>query len=355
MLGVSFAQGIEEAWANVATFVPKLAAAVATLLVGWLVACALRRAVRSALRLLRFDDLVDRSGLGQWVDRLGTDDASGILARLVFAAVMLITLQLAVEVLGQTQLQVALTSVVSFLPKLAAAVFIVVITGLAASRIGEITERALAKVSYGPAVSRGSSAAVWIVGGFASVDQLGVAENIVSTLFQATVYTVGMILVIKFGVGGVASARDRFWPRLYDRVQGPLPQRPQAPAQPPGMRPPMAAVAPAGYYGYVPVGYPPQGWVPVAPRPGFPAAGGYPSGAYPAPGYPQPGAPRPAGQPAAAAMAGSPQQPPAQVAPVASATVAQPVGAVQPVEPAPIVQQPAIAQEIDLREGGSAD
>ena len=41
MLALSFAQGIEDAWANVTTFVPKLGGALLTLLVGWLIARAL--------------------------------------------------------------------------------------------------------------------------------------------------------------------------------------------------------------------------------------------------------------------------------------------------------------------------
>ena len=41
----------------------------------------------------------------------------------------------------------------------------------------------------------------------------------VDTLFQTVTYSLGAILVIKFGVGGVWAARDRFWPAGYDGIQ----------------------------------------------------------------------------------------------------------------------------------------
>ena len=39
-----------------------------------------------------------------------------------------------------------------------------------------------------------------------------------NTLFQAVVYGLFLILVIKFGVGGIWAARDRFWPTVYDGI-----------------------------------------------------------------------------------------------------------------------------------------
>ena len=38
-----------------------------------------------------------------------------------------------------------------------------------------------------------------------------------STLFTVLIGSLGLILVIKFGVGGIWVARDRFWPGVYDK------------------------------------------------------------------------------------------------------------------------------------------
>ena len=54
-----------------------------------------------------------------------------------------------------------------------------------------------------------------MIGVFAALDQIEVATDIVNTLFTTIVGALGFILVIKFGVGGIWAARDRFWPAVY--------------------------------------------------------------------------------------------------------------------------------------------
>ena len=46
---------------------------------------------------------------------------------------------------------------------------------------------------------------------------VAVAEDVVDTLFQALIGSLAFILVIKFGVGGIWAASDRFWPNVYDK------------------------------------------------------------------------------------------------------------------------------------------
>lgn len=313
---VRFTDGLQQAWDDVVSYAPKVAGSVVVLLVGWFVARVLRNVTVRLARRLRFDELVDRSGLGTWAERLGYDDAGLLLGRLVHTAALLLALQLAIDVLGDTRIQEALSSVVGFLPSLAVALVVIVVTGLVAGRVRELiapTSRPASGVAAangaGPAsppggaasrelTAKGAAAAVWVVGIFAALNQLRVASAIVTTLFQAAVYTVGLILVIKFGVGGISSARDRFWPRVYDRVQGPLP--PRQPAGPP--RQPMPWPGPG--YGPVPPGsygaaWPP-GAMPAGPGPGPGPAVARPQGQGPGGHWPAGGGTsgNPSGQPA---------------------------------------------------------
>ena len=65
MLAVSFTEGIEDAWSDVASFVPKLVGALAILLVGWFIAKAIRKLVHRVLTRVGFDGLVDRFEEGE--------------------------------------------------------------------------------------------------------------------------------------------------------------------------------------------------------------------------------------------------------------------------------------------------
>src|SRR5215213_8534937 len=68
-LAVDFQGGIENAWSNVATFVPKLAAALLILLVGWFVAKAVASILNKVLEGVGFDRVVERGGVRQVLAR----------------------------------------------------------------------------------------------------------------------------------------------------------------------------------------------------------------------------------------------------------------------------------------------
>ena len=77
-----------------------------------------------------------------------------------------------------------------------------------------------ARQPYSQFVTKASAAGIWLIGGFAALDQVQIARSVVDTLFRTIVASLGAILVIKFGVGGIWAARDRFWPRVYDAIGG---------------------------------------------------------------------------------------------------------------------------------------
>ena len=135
MLAVSFTEGIEDAWSDVASFVPKLVGALAILLVGWFIAKAIRKLVHRVLTRVGFDGLVDRSGLGGYIERAGWADSGLLLAKIVYFAVMIIVLQLAIGAFGDTAVQDVLNDLLAFIPKVFVALIIVVLTGAVANAV----------------------------------------------------------------------------------------------------------------------------------------------------------------------------------------------------------------------------
>ena len=99
VLAVDYQSGIESAWSNVVTFVPKLVAGLLILLVGYVVARAVAGILNKLLGRVGFDRVVERGGVRQVLARSGYD-ASDILAKLVFWTIMLLVLQLAFGVFG---------------------------------------------------------------------------------------------------------------------------------------------------------------------------------------------------------------------------------------------------------------
>lgn len=218
MFAVEWSRGIEDAWSDLASFAPKLIAALVVLMVGWFIARVIRNVIERVLKKIKFDQYVDKAGIGAPIERAGYPDSGKLLAKLLYYGIMIIVLQLAVSVFGDSAVNEAFDGLLAFIPKLFIALIIVVITGVVANTVRSLVASAVSHLDAGPLMAKAAFVAIWVIGGFAAFDQLDVASDTVDTLFQSLAYSLGLIIVIKFGVGGIWAARDRFWPAVYDSV-----------------------------------------------------------------------------------------------------------------------------------------
>jgi len=96
-------QDIKDSFSDVVTdfinFIPNLVAAILLLLVGLYVAKFVARLFHKLLKAVQFDQLVDRSGLGAYVERAGYPDSGFLLAKIVGWIITLVFVQLAAEAL----------------------------------------------------------------------------------------------------------------------------------------------------------------------------------------------------------------------------------------------------------------
>jgi hypothetical protein len=212
----AFTDGIGDALQNVGEFIPKLIVAIIILLLGWLLARLLRSVTERILRAIRFDDWVDRAGIGAHVERAGYPDSGRLLALLVYYAVLLLALKLAIDVFGESDVQDALDAMIAFLPRLFVALLIIVIAGAIANVVKGLVAAATTQLAYGNVLANLASAGIWVIGIFAALDQLKIAEDVVDLLLTAVLSGIVLIIAIMFGVGGIWAARDRFWPRVFD-------------------------------------------------------------------------------------------------------------------------------------------
>ena len=62
-VAVNYGTGISSAWSNVATFVPKFLVFLIILVVGWLIARLITKAISAVLTRIGFDRVVERGGI----------------------------------------------------------------------------------------------------------------------------------------------------------------------------------------------------------------------------------------------------------------------------------------------------
>lgn len=221
-LAIEFSRGIEDAWANVAEFVPKLAGFLLVLVVGWLVVKTIAKIVDKALERVGFDKAIERGGIGQAIEHTKYD-ASDVVSKLVYWTLFLFVLQMAFGVFGANPVSDLLTSVIAYLPKVFVAVVIVVLSAAIAAAVKDIVQGALGGLSYGKGLAVAASTAIVVVGAFAALDQLDIAENIVTGLFYAVLAIVAGSAIIAIGGGGIAPMRER-WERALTRLDEEAPK-----------------------------------------------------------------------------------------------------------------------------------
>jgi hypothetical protein len=211
MLAIEWEQGLNDAWARIATFVPKLLGFFAILIIGYFLAKALARAADAILERVGFDGWVERGSLRAAMER-SKFDPSDIVAVIVFWAIFLIALQLAFGIFGDNPVSDLITGIIAYLPNLLVAVIILVIAAAVAKVVTDILSATLGSVQGGTWIARGAGMAILIVGIFAALNQLQIAPEIVNGLFYAILIAIVGSTIVAVGGGGIRTMQ-RYWER----------------------------------------------------------------------------------------------------------------------------------------------
>ena len=204
---VDIERGLEDAWSDVATFVPKLLGFFLILLIGWFICKALAKLVNGVLERVGFDRWVERGALKTALDK-SRFDASDVLATIVFWGAFLFVLQLAFGIFGENAISDLLAGLIAYLPKVFVAVLILVITSALAKVVSELLAAMLGATTGGSAIAKGAGIAVLVVGVFAALNQLEIAPEIVNGLFYALLAVIVGSAIVAFGGGGIPVARQ---------------------------------------------------------------------------------------------------------------------------------------------------
>jgi hypothetical protein len=216
---------VTESWNDalraVITFLPKFAIFLVIVLIGWLIAKALRKVVNVVLERVGFDRAVERGGVSRALER-SRYDASGLIAALVYYAVLLIALQFAFGVFGPNPVSDLLAAIVGWLPRAIVAIVILVIAAAVANVVGELVGSALGGLSYGALVARMLQVFIIALGVIAALNQVGIATAVTTPVLIAVLATVGGVIVVGVG-GGMVRPMQARWERWLDRAEDEFP------------------------------------------------------------------------------------------------------------------------------------
>ncbi len=207
-LAVDFQQGVSDAWSKVAQFVPKLAGFLVIMLVGWFVSKMIARVLDRVLRKVGFERLSERAGSAKIFDN-SKYDATSLVSKVVYYALLLVTLQLAFGVFGPNPVSGMIDGIVAWLPRALIGLVLVVVSMAIANAVRGIVSGVLSAASYGPMVARVVWAVIVALGVIAALGQVGIATTVTQPVLIAALAAVAGILIV--GVGGalIQPMRDR--------------------------------------------------------------------------------------------------------------------------------------------------
>jgi hypothetical protein len=215
VLAVDVGSSITSALTTVANFVPKLVLFIVIMVVGWIVAKVLRSVLGRLLARVGFDRVGERAGINRF---LGKYTASTFVALLVYAAILLFALQLALAAFGPNPVSNLISGVVNFLPKAFVAIVIVIVATAIARVVKDIISNALSSMSWGNAVGRIVQAIIIGMGAIAALNQIHVASSVITPVFIAFLAIIVGVAIVGIGGGLIAPMRNR-WERMLTRAE----------------------------------------------------------------------------------------------------------------------------------------
>lgn len=203
-------------------FLPRLALAAVILVVGWLLAKAVRLAFVKALRALNFHVLTDRAGIDHFLQQGGTTrDTTDLVGAIVFAVVVIAALIVASNGLGLTQVTELLVKVLLFVPRLLVAILILIFGSYFGRFVGQSVENhcRTAGIGEGELIGRGIQYAVMAFVLLLAVDHLDIGRGLIQQTFLIVLAGIVFALALAFGIGGrdrAAYLIERWFPRDTD-------------------------------------------------------------------------------------------------------------------------------------------
>ena len=204
---------------RVGEMLPRVLIAILIIVLGWMLAKAVRFAIVKGLRAVNFNVLTERAGIDSFLRDGGIRaDTTQILGLLFYWLVVLASLVIGFNLLGLEYITDLLGRVLWFLPKVMVALLILVFGAYFARFIGNAVVAYCRNVHLQDAdvLGRIAQYAILAFVVLIALDQVNVGGEIVRQTFLIVLAGIVFALALAFGLGGrewAAEWLERWWPR----------------------------------------------------------------------------------------------------------------------------------------------
>lgn len=196
---------LSQALTELGGVLPQLLAGLIIFLVGMALARLARRITHKSLQALKLSQMFKNTPVEYFLENTGTSlKIEGVVAGSVYWLIMLVVLQTTVSVLGLAPLTLILDRLISYIPKIVAAILIIFF-GLLLAGVIEATVKGAVKTISGQQahmLGKFSSYLVMVIAVMAGISELGIASDFIRILFVGMVGAVSLAGGLAFGLGG---------------------------------------------------------------------------------------------------------------------------------------------------------
>jgi hypothetical protein len=184
-------------------FLPNLLGFLVLLIIGFIVAKVVAAIVRKVLDKVGLDRHLKSSDAHTYVERVmpGASAANGI-GRVVFWFIFLFFLVAAIGALKIPAVTTFMNQVLAYLPNIVVAILIFVVAALIAGAVAGGVAKVMGDTPTGKIVATVVPALVMVIALFMILNQLKIAEQIVTIAFAAVMGALALGLALAFGLGG---------------------------------------------------------------------------------------------------------------------------------------------------------
>jgi hypothetical protein len=204
-------------WDQLAVLLPRLLAAIAILVLGWIAAAVLRRLTVRLLRRAHVDDIAERAGIEGFLVQGGVRfTAVSLVGWFLYWLLILAAVSLALSVVGVSAADEMMRRTVLYIPKVIAAALIVGFGALFARIVRGMLSAYLNNVGVegARAISAIAQYAILVFVVTMALEQLEIGGETLTAAFKMAFGGFCLAFGLAFGLGGrrwAAAVLDRIW------------------------------------------------------------------------------------------------------------------------------------------------
>lgn len=194
----------EKMFDSIISGLPNIAMGLIILIVGFIVATILRKVAEKFLQGIKFDEFLDKVGIGAVSHKIGIKGGvSKLLAKILFWVILLFIFKSAADQMGIVDISNIINKIVSFLPKVLIATIIMLVGFMVADMLQSVVHKTLDNLGleYAKAVAGILFGFIFILVLTVALSQLEIETELLNASVKIILAAFGLGLAICLGLG----------------------------------------------------------------------------------------------------------------------------------------------------------